>query len=530
MVDCRINSFAKVECKQSALQTIHFIGDSNTAGANVVNTGFVGGYRHPCYLALRQWRDNFDFIGTLCDALEGIGTFPLPFADGLSGRKIQDETAAFPAQVASVGAGDVIVSMLGTNNITNGDSAASMLALFKALVSEYRSVSPRSRIVVLGVLPFVAGTSVGGNLAAWNAVRVAFNASQQDWCGQLGVDYLSTDSLGDGDYQSDGIHLNAMGEAKLGNLVADHLNTVLADPSGYTLPRIQKQMKVWQSINCPSGGKASVAVSLGCNPEAGSIAYLVDYYPTLLDGAAFHSILTYNNNGGANGYFGLYQKGNALGLYWNGSNILETAATANSKCLTFGRWHRIAVVAFMNGAAGVIGLYVNAQLVGITTAVPAWTMLQHTFSVGTGPDFAGGPAFFSRVSAWKQSKGTMPAVPMPGSMACLRAVENDYYLQGALLDGSCSASFPLDADLADELGGNPLILAGGAAAAAAWPGGTPLRPWEYGQPGESLVALGGGAAPTLGTIGGQGPAAAAQDSWIRSYDSAGNAIWIPVWK
>lgn len=42
-------------------------------------------------------------------------------------------------------------------------------------------------------------------------------------------------------------------------------------------------------------------------------------------------------------------------------------------------------------------------------------------------------------------------------------------------------------------------------------------------------ALGGGAAATLGTIGGSGPAAAAQASWIKIYIGT-TAHWIPVWQ
>jgi hypothetical protein len=48
--------------------------------------------------------------------------------------------------------------------------------------------------------------------------------------------------------------------------------------------------------------------------------------------------------------------------------------------------------------------------------------------------------------------------------------------------------------------------------------------------GKALVALGGGAAPTLGTIGGSGPATAAQNAWLRALDSTGATIWIPIWK
>ena len=41
-------------------------------------------------------------------------------------------------------------------------------------------------------------------------------------------------------------------------------------------------------------------------------------------------------------------------------------------------------------------------------------------------------------------------------------------------------------------------------------------------------ALGGGAAPTFGTIGGTGPTAAAQAQWVE-IDIAGTPHWIPVW-
>src|SRR5216683_1215141 len=48
--------------------------------------------------------------------------------------------------------------------------------------------------------------------------------------------------------------------------------------------------------------------------------------------------------------------------------------------------------------------------------------------------------------------------------------------------------------------------------------------------GKAIVALGGGAAPTLGTIGGTGPAAAGQNGWMRVVDSTGTAFWVPIWR
>ena len=48
--------------------------------------------------------------------------------------------------------------------------------------------------------------------------------------------------------------------------------------------------------------------------------------------------------------------------------------------------------------------------------------------------------------------------------------------------------------------------------------------------GRANVALGGGAAPTLGTIGGSGPAAAAQRAWLRVIESDGVASFMPLWR
>lgn len=46
----------------------------------------------------------------------------------------------------------------------------------------------------------------------------------------------------------------------------------------------------------------------------------------------------------------------------------------------------------------------------------------------------------------------------------------------------------------------------------------------------ATIALGAGAAPTLGTIGGSGPTVAGQNSWFKFKDSSGAAFWVPVWK
>lgn len=49
------------------------------------------------------------------------------------------------------------------------------------------------------------------------------------------------------------------------------------------------------------------------------------------------------------------------------------------------------------------------------------------------------------------------------------------------------------------------------------------------QVGNVANALGGGAGATLGTIGGGGPAVAAQAAWLKIKDGAGATYWVPVW-
>lgn len=53
------------------------------------------------------------------------------------------------------------------------------------------------------------------------------------------------------------------------------------------------------------------------------------------------------------------------------------------------------------------------------------------------------------------------------------------------------------------------------------------QPIQWGVP---LVALGPGAAATLGTIGGSGPVSAAQSKWMEVVDSTGETFWVPGWK
>jgi hypothetical protein len=60
-------------------------------------------------------------------------------------------------------------------------------------------------------------------------------------------------------------------------------------------------------------------------------------------------------------------------------------------------------------------------------------------------------------------------------------------------------------------------------------GGTPGT-WVPVPTGASAIALGGGAAPTLGNIGGAGPTAAAQSKWLKVVDATGATYFVPAWQ
>lgn len=75
---------------------------------------------------------------------------------------------------------------------------------------------------------------------------------------------------------------------------------------------------------------------------------------------------------------------------------------------------------------------------------------------------------------------------------------------------------------------NNIYIGGGFATGATRVNVYGLNPVNFNATG-SGVALGGGAAPTLGTIGGSGPGTAAQNSWLK-VQIAGVDSYIPVWR
>lgn len=159
---------------------------------------------------------------------------------------------------------------------------------------------------------------------------------------------------------------------------------------------------------------------------------------------------------------------------------------------------------------------------GQTSSFPAWKRVNHYFEARLADDSA-----FTKVVATDFVTGGTTGIFQFATWGSIAAsADGKFVLRdnattafGMLQFGGATSSFPalkrnsavLETKLADD-------SAYATHAAVAF------------QTMTALVALGGGAAPTLGTIGGSGPATAAQNTWLRMVDSTGAAFWVPVWK
>lgn len=456
---------------------IQFVGDSNMAGSNGTETGLVGGLRHVAYLSLRQWRSDFDFIGSQVDSSEATTTFPLWFHEGHPGLRIDQIAAGYAGYVvAPTGVPDLIVDILGTNDIAQGHTAAQMMVDRAALDAAYLAANPNVKIIAMAPPPFVAGTTVAGNLAAWNAVRATYIALLQAYC-LARSSYMRysaiTSGLAGESFQNDGVHINIGGEAVVGQEVAAMLNAEVLPPvSGATLPRAFRQRKPWASQQMTAAAsQLKTTAHPGFNPGSGSLAVAVDYYPTLLDAGGLHTVGQFGAYGVSN-FWAIYQQDRALRIYYN--NPAGTIFGGVSEaCLLINTWHRIVMIAHAD--SGTVGLYLNGRLLDLKTGQAAWAMTLQDTQFNNGATFSGTTGFYSRIDAFKGA-----LVPRPGSMAAILAVESDYYDGQSLVEGAGSATFNLNASLADEISGGPILVAsGGAATSPAYPSGTPARPWEY---------------------------------------------------
>ena len=463
---------------------IQFVGDSNTEGSGAGNSG---AFRTSLYERLRSWRGDFNFIGSKISVPEELGSFGMWYHDGYSGQTIPGINTLYPTIVANIGANsvDVVVDMLGTNDIAvSGSSAATMTFQRSLLNATYRANQFSTHIVQVAPPPFVAGTTVGGNAAAWNAIRATYVASlvNQPHNGVFVFDPVASLGLGVGDMQLDGIHLNQFGYGRLGMGLAKFIDTEVIGPRQQSpLPRNFNQRQPAYAVLCPlQADSFSVANHPGFNPGSASFALAFDYLPGALS-AAYTCVAQYGNFGAPPEEYALFQRTGHLDFFWRsnaGTGLFVNQP--NGRAMQALKWHRIVVMA--HRPSGTIGMYINGCLVGLVSGIAAWTFTQQTmfFGSNTITTFGEPASYYSRIATFQGDA----LVPRPGTNDALRAVEDDYYLGDTLVGGAGGALYTLNNTLASGIFGGPvMVLAGTSALTAPDPTGTtPRRPWEFTQP------------------------------------------------
>lgn len=480
-----------------AVPAFHLIGDSITLGNDN-----IGGYRNALYQSLRNWRSDFEFIGSQNAIPTTISQFGDWYHDAVGGYKIQDISSHYATWMTAIVPAfgqtpDVVVDLIGTNNIIAGDGAATMLGLRENMDAIVDARAPNAERIVLGVLPFVAGTTTGANLAAWNATRASYNILLQSYCATKDYQFISLDEFGAGDISADGVHPNQQGYGAIGKKLAEYLDkNVLGRRRGVALPSLFKQTDPYQSVYLPTvAAKLTTASHPGFQPNS-SIAVALDYFPmNVVSNGTSYEIISFGTFGNQN-YWALLQRNAGINVAWVATNSPIFTQASATQIVRKNTWHRLMLIGQSNGSDSALGLYVNGELVGLRTGLAAFNMAIASTIIGVASLGSGTVGFVGRVYAWKGS-----GIPRPGSMAALRAAEADYYRSASFEPSLGSASFPLNANLNDQISGNPAFtLAGGALQVAACPTGTPRRPWEVaflladGNRGEAIL---NGASPSV---------------------------------
>lgn len=463
--------------------SIWLIGDSNGVGSNGVTTGYVGGWRNGIEQALACKRSDFDFVGSTVTAREGADC-GLTWHDCYAGEKVEDATTNLTTRLAGCASTpQIVVECLGTNNLVAGDTAAQLLVKQQAYEAALFAALPNAHLFVTAPPPLIDGSTTHASLTALQATQADYNALLSAHCAaDPRLTYVSLSSMAKGEFQLDGVHENRQGQISHGELVATPIDLRMgpAFRMGPPTPRQFRQRHVQYSllmgansdgVNCVSGN--------GYAGGANSMMIALDLYPTALD-AALRTIICYGNYSdmGVAGAWMLSQNNGALSVYWNNaSGTLGGSGHAMYRGLVVNKWHRLVLVAHLNGGASSLGLYINRRLAGVIGGLPAWNFPAAAINLGKeGVTFSNGQkGYYSRLRAYRGS-----SIPRPGSKAAQIAVDSDYYDDGPLVSGACIACHDFDGVLTDTVyGGTSFTIVGGTTFAGPYPSGTPLRPWEF---------------------------------------------------
>lgn len=199
------------------------LGDSLTDGFNL-----PGGYRIELASRLTAGEVPVDFVGSL---VNGPASLADQDHEGHSGFRI-DEIAASVAGWMDTYRPDIVLLMIGTNDVVQGYRLDTAPLRLGALIDDIAAARPASHTIVASI-PQVAGAPYNERVADYNAAIV--DVIEDRIAEGMPVSFVDVyDVIEEDDLHTDNTHLNAAGYCKVADLwyAAIRGNLGLGAPAG----------------------------------------------------------------------------------------------------------------------------------------------------------------------------------------------------------------------------------------------------------------------------------------------------------
>lgn len=315
---------------------IMLMGDSITLGST------IAGFRQDLYRILRSRRSNFRFIGTQQDGHPGFFVLGDWHHEGHSGFRIEQLDVS--SYFASAGIPDVLMLMIGTNNVSNGQAGSTCLSFLGTLLDTIKSLAPNCKVFVSSIPPWVAPAA---SFAAKEIEREAYNAGISALCSARGVNFSYIDGtagVGGAHMGNDGIHPAKAGYEIIARNYADALERNLPPALGLRDPRDGSLRPKTPSFSFTAiGNKIVIPYSAGLKPsQTGSFSVGFWFRPSSLPNG-FQRLVQYGST---------FTSGYLISINTAGGIAEASAYVRSSGAVTFftttpggvylvNKWHRV---------------------------------------------------------------------------------------------------------------------------------------------------------------------------------------------
>jgi lysophospholipase L1-like esterase len=211
------------------------LGDSLTYGEAL--TSVQGGYRNKLHELLSTAEFNVDFIGTFKDS----NNPSLPDVDhqGWPGRRTDDLRGALDNWLQSIEDPDVVLLLIGTNDIWQNKTVAATLTNLSRLIGDIANRRPFAKIIV-STLPRRTDSTTYENLQQQYNAGIPAVVAQHVALGRQVTLLDMHPVLTPFDYSSDGVHPSTPGYQKMAGAWGAAVNAVTTPLGGANPPLIAR--------------------------------------------------------------------------------------------------------------------------------------------------------------------------------------------------------------------------------------------------------------------------------------------------